>query len=150
MKEINKEHDQLSGHLGIIAVPLNNIKSIQGNTIEYFNPELIYKLNCSQESISYSCPAIYSKAGTSIEHKISATINGRSNENDRLLEEMLRYQFVVILQNSDGNFTRIADQSKGLNFSFEYSTSHDPNGAFGYVLSFYGTTLDAQKIITIY
>jgi hypothetical protein len=120
MREINKQHDQLSGHFGIIAVPLNNIKLIQGSTIEYYNQDLNYRLNCSRESISYSCPSNYSKAGNSFEHKISATISGRSTENDRLLEEMIRYQFDVILQNSDGNYTRIGDQVKGLFISFEY------------------------------
>lgn len=141
MKEINKQHNQLSGHLGIIAVPLNNIKSIQGSNIEYYNPELNYQLNCSRDSISYSCPSIYSKAGITFDHKISASIFGCSTENNRLLEEMLRYQFVVILQNADGNNSIIGGVSKGLAFSFEYVTSPDPNGTIGYSVHFEGNLL---------
>lgn len=141
MKEINKQFNQLSGHFGIIAIPLCNIKLIQSNTIEYFNPDMNYQLNCARESINYSSTTNPSKSGVSIDHKISATVTGRSIQNDLLLVEMLRFQFVVILQNADGNYTKVGAHANGLDFSFEYTTSEDACGFNGYKIEFSGKTL---------
>lgn len=147
MKEINQQLDQLSGHLAIIAIPLYNIRSIQGSVIEFYNPGNNYELNCSKESIAYSCHFNHSKAGASIEHKIFANVSGRSGYNDQILEEMLFYQFLVIIQNADGNFTRIGNICNGLDFTFEFSTSRDPSLPIFYQLFFQGITLETQKDI---
>jgi len=144
MKEISKQTNHLSVHLRIIAIPLNNIKSILGSKIECHNQSLNYILNCSRESISYFSPTQYSKAVNLISHKISATVTGRSTENDGLLEKMLRYKFVVILQNADGNSTRIGNQSKVLSFSFVYATASQSKGIKGYTISFTGDILSSQ------
>lgn len=149
MKEINKQLNQLSGHLGIIAVPLNNVKLIQGTIIEYYDSNINYRFNCSKESISYSCPASYSKAGIVYSHSLTAFLEGQSSINDLLLEEMLKFQYVLIIQNWDGNFTRIGDMNKGLLFSYEYATTTQPEGVKGYHITFQGETLVQQKPVTV-
>ncbi len=151
MIEISKKHDQLSGHLEIIAVPIWNIKSIQREQLESINPSMNFKLECNRESISYSCLVNSSKAGNSFTHKINAFMEGRSISSDYYFNEMLKYHFVVVLQNWDGTYSRIGDQSKGLSFSFDYSTNSQTEAAKGYNLFFYSDTLFLQKhILSIY
>lgn len=145
MQEINKTLNQLSGHLEIIAVPLFNVIAVEGPILNIANDDFNYQLKCSTESIKYSAPTNKSKPGNSFRHSISGDIVGRSSENDKLLETMLRYRYIIVLKNWDGKYTRIGDPNQGLQFDFKYSTSPNPSGDKGYSIEFSGNTLSSQK-----
>lgn len=145
MKSVDKHSDQLSGHIRLIAVPQSNISSISGPTIMLKDPTLLYELHCARESLKVSIPNDYSKAGNFYKPVIEGFVPGRSAENDLILDQMIRFRHVVVLQNSDGNFTRIGETNHALKFNFDYSTSPDPVGQNGYSISFTGNILFSQK-----
>ena len=147
MKSVKKIAD-LSGHLQIFAVPLHNIFNLSGQTLTLKNEADIYELVCSRESIQLASPSEYSKPGGLYRHKITGFIPGRSLEADLILEEMINKKHMVILQNANGNFTRIGETHLGLSFQFEYGTSPDPSGSNGYSFSFSGALLTGQRPVS--
>jgi hypothetical protein len=144
MKSVNKTHS-LSGHLQLFAVPLYNIFSLAGQTLTLKNSKDVYELGCARDSLQITLPSESSKHGTSYRPKISGFIPGRTFENDLILEEMSSMRFMVILKNSDGNFTRIGETTLGLTFEFDYNTSPDPSGTSGYSFAFFGALHTGQR-----
>lgn len=117
MKEINKQHDQLSGYISLIAIPIINIKSITISAIYCYNPNANFLLECNKESISYSSESEISKAGISIKHSINTFIKGVAPQKEKNLLQLVEDQYTVILKSAEGNYTIIGDSSKGLNLN---------------------------------
>lgn len=145
MQKISKTPNQLSGHLNLYAIPLYNLISILGEVITVANNNLNFQIEFNSESINYSSTVEDDKHGKSFKHIISGDIEGRQPQFDKLLETMLNYKFIVVLQNADGNYSRIGDLSHALKFSFEYKTSPNPAGNKGYSVEFSGNSLTGQK-----
>lgn len=149
MKSVNKQSDQLSGHLEVLAVPQSNIAGISGSQITLRDPEFVFELICARESIKLQLPSEYSQPGNAYKPVISGFIPGRSSDNDTILDLMLRFRFVVVLRNADGKYTRTGDMNQALKFGYEYSTSPDPAGQHGYTFSFSGAVLTPQKSVKL-
>lgn len=145
MSVINKQLNQLSGFLELIAVPLSNIASLEANVLYCHNLESNFILDCSPESIKLSVAPSESAPGKLFSIQASGFIRGSSAENSQLLETMLQHRYIIALRNQEGSYIRAGSETKGLLFTWQFAPDPQASGSIGYELSFTGNNLVAHK-----
>jgi hypothetical protein len=149
MLVVTKTPDQLSGYVSILALPLFNIVSINAAQVTIRNPEANFELQCATETLQYNCPSAEAKPGKHFSHKVTGFIRGRNPANDKLLELMLRYRYIIVLRNLDGTYTLIGNLTHALAMNFEFTSSPDASASLGYTITFHGDTLSTSQPITL-
>lgn len=142
MLVVTKTPDQLSGYVSIFALPLFNVVSINAAQVTIRNPEANFELQCATETLQYNCPSAEAKPGKHFSHKVTGFIRGRNPANDKLLELMLRYRYIIVLRNLDGTWTLIGNLTHALAMNFEFTSSPDASASLGYTITFLSTEIN--------
>ena len=102
---------------------------------------MLFEIDVSHESTELETIPVLDEPGHLFQHTVEAFLRGHSDRVHVILDFMLRYKHVVVLQKSNGNFIRIGDMINGLSFEFTYISSKEPSGRNGYQLKFKGHSL---------
>lgn len=134
MKTLNKPPESLAGNLELYLTPISNIARILDRVITYSDEDLLLKVICKRETLNQQQTATKTAAGTIYAHKITASLNGRSYENDKLLEQFSKYKLLAIVCDSHGNYYSLGNQELGLTMEYDYDSGTDPSGINGYIM----------------
>lgn len=136
MKTLSKPSDNLGGVLRLWAVPSSCVASLSGGTLILAGLDDITQLYMTPESMSADCLQKRSPAGLYFETAVSGFTPRIREEASRLLGEMAGRQFVVLLQDGNGQFLVAGSPGEPLHFSFTARTGEAVTDRNGYELRF--------------
>jgi hypothetical protein len=138
MKILNKPAESLAGNLELYLTPISNINYIMDRAIMYKDEDLLLKVICQRETLQHVQTATKTEAGVKYTHKIVASLYGRSNDNDELIAQFMKYKLLAIVRDTFGNYQYVGSTDLGLKLESEYDSGTEAQGVKGYVLTLQG------------
>lgn len=145
MQEVNKNTEQLSGLVDIYAVPTTNIMKIENKVVSCYNQDNVFRFMATMESISHQQNMEQTKPGQLHKPKISFYIPGQTTTNDKILNKMKIYKYVVVVRDQEGNHYLIGNIEQNLNLEYDYANSANYSGSKGYNIDFSGELTEGMK-----
>jgi hypothetical protein len=132
MKNITRTPDQIPGLVDLYAIPVTQVSSIDGFNVNLIANALIFHARWAIDTLGHTNQAERDKAGPFYNAQIRGFVYGIDYGSTELLNEMLRYKFVVVYKDSKGNYSRLGNKDIGLSFSYRESSE----GRIGYDCEF--------------
>lgn len=141
MKYINRIKDFVPGISSIYALPIYNIAGIDGDKISVKDEEMFFKFYFANDSEIASYKPVVSDRGDLYEISIQGFLPGESIINNKQLNLIRKYRYLVIYMESDGSYRLVGNAHTGLKMNLEYLSSP----AKGYRIEFFGQLLSHPK-----
>jgi hypothetical protein len=141
MIAINRIKDVLPDISSIYAIPIYNIAGIDGDKISIKDENIIFKFDMANDSMSAEYEPVRSDSGELYQISITGFMPGESVANNKILNTIRKYKFMVIYLETDGTYRRTGSSSVGLDLDIKYQSS--PNK--GYKITFSKLLLEAPK-----
>jgi hypothetical protein len=126
METLTKKPNVLPGAVTLYATPIYNVTNIIDDLIYINDSSLLYKFECAIDSLKIELSDARSDAGLLNNCNITAFIPGWSSFNDKILTKIKQFRFLVIYQETDGEFRFLGSRHSGLYFSATFNS--DPKG----------------------
>jgi hypothetical protein len=118
MKTLSKPSDNLGGMLRLWAVPPSSVVSLSEGTLSLSSLDDITRIYMTPESTSAECVLKRSAAGLFYETIVSGFTPRIREEAGELFGEMAGHDFVVVLQDGNGQYLVAGTREEPLHFSF--------------------------------
>lgn len=141
MNYINRIKDFVPGISSIYALPIYNIAGIDGDKISVRDESMYFKFDFANDSESSNYKPVISDMGDLYEISIQGFLPGESVINNKLLNLIRKYRYLVIYRESDGSYRMAGNARTGLRMNLEYFST--PNK--GYRIEFFGQLLNPPK-----
>ncbi len=136
MITLSKNKQVLPGLVKLYAIPVFNVQNIIGNRVYVINPDYIYQFLVANDSLKATTKPVKSDRGKHYNISIQASMPGRSDYNDSVLDYIRNHKVALVYQESDGSFKRAGTKHTGFDFTYTYDTGGNDNFFQGYRLQF--------------
>lgn len=145
MVTIGKLQEVMPGLVKLYLAPISNVHNIIGEKIYVRNADYVYKLLPAYDSIALEQDARQSDNGSFKNMQLTCFVPGASAQNDKLLDEIMHFRFLVIYQDSQADFYRLGNQNNGLKLTYKHSSGSRESNAKGYAITLAGSLLEINK-----
>ena len=138
MKTVGKEAENMGGIVRIWAIPVLEIE-LNGNSVSVNNLDNVFELQISQDSSGMTIEQKTDFGGTTFSNEITGFIAGYDSYTENFIYEMIRIKkFVVVCQDSQGNYIMAGRPKIPLRFNAGFNTGQASASRRGFEIQFKG------------